>query len=210
MIGLLVGMAILGLATGRGISWAANARRRGTKRPAPLGAGSPEAHETRLEGFPCKLGDVILLAQGEEAWLAGAVLLRERASHANDASDHERTVAALFIAPERGEGRAVYVRPRPDVSLDWMWPVPAVGVAVAGEPPSAIEHDGERFERVRRIPLALVVAGTGAPELGREAIVGEYEGGAGARLLVVVGSDVTAAWRGRRLEEGMYEVLPAR
>ncbi len=119
-----------------------------------------------------------------------------------------RTVAALFVGPERGGDRAVYARPAPDASLDWLSPVPPEALTVGAEPPSAVEHDGKRFERVRRIPLAIAYAGAGAPELGPAGVIGEYEGGGGARLLLVVGASGTRAWCGVRLEEGMYDVLP--
>ena len=63
-------------------------------RGAPPAAGPPPAT------FPCKLGDVVVrAAEGDEAWLAGVLMFEE-----------DRPVAALFVAPEAGGNRAVFVR----------------------------------------------------------------------------------------------------
>ena len=93
--------------------------------------------------FPCALGDVVVrTSDGAEAWLAGALVLHE-----------DLPTVALFVAPDAAGERAVYARPRPVQDLAWLTPV-ASGVVVAGsEPPSAIEIDGARFQRVRRLPL---------------------------------------------------------
>ena len=37
----------------------------------------PKTPELVLEGFPCRLGDVVLRSTGDEAWLAGAIVLSE-------------------------------------------------------------------------------------------------------------------------------------
>jgi len=208
----LLAAVTVGLITGRVLGILMNRR---DKRAAPKVAAKPRVGslgaggaDERLRGLPCTVGDVVTLAHGEEAWLSGAILFRERVAHRDEAGDPVRTAAALFVGPDRAVARAVYARPLPEASLDWMWPLAPDALTIGTEPPSAVEHDGERFERVRRIPLALVVVGTGAPELGSSAVVGEYEGAAGARLLVVIGVKGTTIWRGRRLEEGMYDVLP--
>ena len=164
--------------------------------------------DDRLRGLPCTLGDVVVLAHGEEAWLTGAVVFRERAPQEDHAGDAGRTVGALFLATERGPERAVYARPAPLLSLEWLWAVTDGSVSMGADLPSSVEIEGERFQRSRRLPLDLICVGTGAPDLGPSGTVGEYEGGAGATLLVIIGAQTTRVWRGRRLEGGMFEVLP--
>lgn len=214
MIGLLAVAALTGLVSGGLLARRRNKNVRAGLRAAASvsldrsAAGGTPGAEARLRGFPCGLGDVVLLAHGEEAWLSGAALFRERTAQRDEAGDAERTVAALFFGPDKGGDRVVYARPRPNETLDWMWPLSPEAVILGTEPPSVIEHEGQRFERVRRIPLSVVLIGEGAPELGAAAVLAEYEGGAGARLLVVVGAGAARVWRGRRLEAGMFEVLP--
>jgi len=151
-----------------------------------------------LGEFPCQLGDVILAHPAEEAWLAGALVFRERLP-----------MAILFIAPDAGEGRAIYARPAPEPSLVWMAPLPKGSLVVGAEPPSSIEHDHERFERTRRLPYHVERLGTGAPDVGEEVTVGEYGAAKGDRILIVIGKGGAHAWRGRELEPGMYDVLPS-
>jgi hypothetical protein len=165
-----------------------------TPTPAPAKkkpAGDP------LADFPCHLGDVVMVHGGEEAWLAGALVFFESVA-----------ASALFVAPDAGTDRALYVRPKPAPSLVWLVPVPAAELGLAGEPPSTLEHKGERFERVRRVPFRVERLGTGAPDVGEQAIVAEYAS-AGERLLVVSGGGTPRAWRGNVLEEGTYDVLPS-
>ncbi len=148
--------------------------------------------------FPCALGDVVLRrAERDEAWLAGALLFSEDAP-----------VAVMFVAPEAGEDRALFAR---DGALEIAWMSRLVGVApvAAGrEPPHAIEHEGVRFERARRLPVRVDRLGTGAPSVGGRAIVAEYSGPGADRIVAVIGDDATVAWRGAALTEDAYEVLP--
>jgi hypothetical protein len=149
-------------------------------------------------GFPCKLGDVLVRrAERDEAWLAGALVFAE-----------ERPVAALFVAPEARQDRAVLVREaQPEVT----WLLPASGaIGVAGrDPPSAIEHEGVRFSRKRRLPVRVERLGTGAPDVGPTAVVAEYTGPGAERFLVVAGAESTLAWRGTALGELEYDLLPS-
>jgi hypothetical protein len=153
--------------------------------------------DASLAAFPCHLGDVILAKHGEEAWLAGALVLCERLP-----------MAVLFIAPDAGGDRAVLARPKPDTSLLWLAPASASSITVGREPPSSLEHENERFERTRRVPYRCERTGTGAPDLGQEVVFAEYKASIGDRLIVLIGSEGTKAWRGRVLEEGMYDLLP--
>jgi hypothetical protein len=162
------------------------------------GAGGGDARPA-LAGFPCQLGDVILVSHGDEAWLAGALVFRERLP-----------MAVLFIAPDAGGDRAIYARPAPSTSLVWLSPLAPDAIIMGREPPSAIEHEKERFDRTRRLPFKVERVGTGAPDVGEDVIVAEYSAATGDRLVVVVGAAGARAWRGRPLEEGTYEVLPGK
>jgi hypothetical protein len=171
--------------------------------PVPAKPKDPPATAARevdaFAGFPCQLGDVILAHHGDEAWLAGALVFREKTP-----------MAVLFIAPDAGGDRAVYVRPRPQASLLWLTPVAPDALILGREPPSALEHEQERFDRARRLPFRVERLGTGAPDLGEEVIVAEYAAATGDRLVVVSGASAARAWRGRALDPGTYEVLPGK
>jgi hypothetical protein len=156
----------------------------------------PEA-EDALAGFPCQLGDVVIRHTGEEAWLAGAVLLSEQAA-----------VAALFVSPDAGSDRFVYVRAQPSVEITWLAPLAPGEIPIGAEPPSAIEHGSVRFERARRLPLRARRLGTGAPDFAEQVLVGEYGGMGADRLLVVLSPGKTRVFRGTLLESGTYDVLP--
>jgi hypothetical protein len=151
----------------------------------------------RFDGFPCKWGDVVVrVAERDEAWLAGALLFEE-----------ERPVAALFIAPEAGADRAIWAR-KGEGAMAWLAPAPAGAVTAVGEPLHALEVEGARYERSLRLPVRVTRLGSGAPEVGAQAIVAEYRGAGGARLLVVAGAERTLAWKGAALLAGEYDVLP--
>ena len=151
----------------------------------------------RLDGFLCQLGDVLTRITGEEAWLAGAVVLSE-----------DIPVAVLFVAPDAGHDCAIYVRPHPRPSLFWLEPLDPSAVLVGGEPPSSVEHGGIRFDRARRLPLRPRRIGVGAPDVGDGVMVAEYASGGSERLLVLKSnSGDVRAYRGLELEEGTYEVI---
>jgi hypothetical protein len=188
--------------------WAVRLRRRAKElapatkdAPAPSAAGgTPEdgmlcpAMDWSL--FPCALGDVVVRAiDGAEAWLAGAIVFREDAP-----------AAVLFLAPDAAGDRAIYARPAPKTEIDWLSPVPAAEVIVGAEPPSAIELEGRRYERVRRLPLHVERLGTGVPDVGTSAIVGEYRAESGEVAVVLVGEGGAKAWKGRALSAPEYEV----
>jgi hypothetical protein len=171
-----------------------NERQRGK---AAAGQGEKKSEEP-LEGFDCKVGDVVMRSSGEEAWLAGALVLREQAP-----------VAALFIAPEAGEDRAILARPKPTEELLWLKPVaPDVLGLVGREPPASLEHRSDRFERTRRIPVRVQRLGSGAPDVGETAIFAEYASLAGDRIVVVMGAKI-AAFRGSAMGARTFTVLPS-
>ena len=195
-----------GVLLGRAI---ARALRRGPTADSPGAAAEDPKRETpraeqaktdigaALATFPCHLGDVILASSGDEAWLAGGLVFSERFP-----------MAVLFIAPDAGGDRAVLARPRPDTSLLWLTPMNPTTLSVGREPPTSIEHENERFERTRRVPYRVQRIGTGAPDVGEEAIFAEYKATVGERLILVVGKEGTRGFRGRLLEEGTYDLLP--
>jgi hypothetical protein len=204
---LLVDVALVGggFLLGRWIVRTVRARS-GARTPAVGEAKEPEAKGDPLEGFPCKLGDVLVRpAEGDEAWLAGALVFEE-----------ERPVAALFIAPEAGGDRAVFVRPThggeaAGADVTWLAPLAlrdVPGLGPTGEPPHSLEHGGIRYERSRRLPVKVERIGTGAPSVGSQAILAEYSASGPERLLVVAGSPGALAWTGLALRESEYEVLP--
>jgi hypothetical protein len=150
-----------------------------------------------LEGFPCQLGDVIMRLTGEEAWLAGGLVLPELAP-----------VAALFVAPDAGHDCAIYVRPQPREAVFWMEPLDPGAILVGGEPPSSVEHRGIRFDRVRRLPLRTRRIGVGAPDVGDAVVLAEYSSAGAERLLVMRSTSGTSnAYRGEELEVSSYEVI---
>jgi hypothetical protein len=163
-------------------------------RPRMRTAEGPQAH---LDGFPCQLGDVVMRLTGEEAWLAGGLVLSEDAP-----------VAALFVAPEAVQDCAIYARPAPREALFWLAPLDPGAVLVGGEPPTSVEHGGIRFERVRRLPLRPKRIGTGAPDVGDAVLLAEYASSGAERLLVMRStSGVSHAFRGLELEPSSYEVI---
>jgi hypothetical protein len=192
--GILLGRAVVRALRGRGPSEGhPDASRQGK---SPTAHAAPEVDP--LAGFPCHLGDVILAKNGEEAWLAGALVLRERLP-----------VAVLFIAPDAGGDRAVFATPLPNTSLLWLTPTARAGGEIGREPPSSLEHENQRFERTRRLPFGVERIGTGAPDVGKEVVVAEYSAATGDRLLVLTGGSAgERAWKGRVLEEGNYDLLP--
>jgi hypothetical protein len=194
----VAGGVLLARAIGRRVFWKARPAEDTSPGESKEAAGEGAA-DSSLPGFPCQLGDVILAHHGDEAWLAGALVFRER-----------QPMAVLFIAPDAGGDRAVYVRPAPHASLVWMSPLAADALVIGREPPSSIEHQQERFDRTRRLPYRVERLGTGAPDVGEDVIVAEYSAATGDRLLVVVGSAGARSWRGRPLDEGTYEVLPGK
>jgi hypothetical protein len=194
---LLVDVLVIagGVVLGRWIARSIRARR-GTVGEGAAGKDAPVPPPDPLQDFPCKLGDVILrAAEHDEAWLAGALVFEEDAP-----------VAALFVAPEAGGDRALFVRV--GGGIVWLSPTSTAAIGKTPEPPHTLELGGVRYERTRRLPVRVSRVGSGAPAVGAKALVVEYGGAAVDRLLVVAGSEQTLVWQGVQLSEGEYEVLP--
>ena len=166
------------------------------KRPPRTAEGASSSPP--IPGFPCQLGDVILQLTGEEAWLAGALVLSE-----------DVPVAVLFVAPDAGHDTAIYARPAPRGTLQWLAPLDPTAVLVGGEPPNAIELRGTRFDRVRRLPLRVRRAGVGAPDVGDVVVLAEYASAGAERLVVLKGNAGVRAFHGLELEASSYEVIPS-
>lgn len=192
-VGLLV--AAGGVVLGR---WLAHKMRPGSPHDAPpAGADGAGTADEALGAFPCRMGDVVVRKSlRDEAWLAGALVFAE-----------EHPVGALFVAPEAGTDRAVFVREGWE-GLAWLAPLATSEVPRTGEPPHTLEHGGVRFERSRRLPVRVRRIGTGTPPVGDRAVVAEYAGPAADRIVLVVGSERTLAWSGTALEREEFEVLP--
>jgi hypothetical protein len=161
---------------------------------APPPGGRARGDEKRdFEGLPLALGDVVV-AEGEERWLAGGLLAREG----------DRVVAALFLAPEGSRTKAVvaFARPRRDI----LWLAPA-RVDSPAEPPASCEIDGSPMTRRGRLPVSLSRHGQGMPALGEAGILAEYEGGADEVAVLVTSEGKALAWSGRRLAPGDYDRL---
>jgi hypothetical protein len=194
---LVVGGGIL---LGRWLSRGLRARRRSSAgNPSAVGTDGAQPGNKAFDGMPCKLGDVVVrTAERDEAWLAGALVFEE-----------DEPVAALFVAPEAGGDRALFVRHAPGSGLTWLVPLAKGALPLTSDPPHAVELEGARYERSRRLPVKVTRLGSGAPSVGSRAVVAEYAGAAAERLVVVAGTEQTLAWRGVSLGEGEYDVLPA-
>ncbi len=150
-----------------------------------------------LSALPCQLGDVVLRGVGDEAWLAGAIVMRENGEPA----------AVLFFSPEAGGDRAVLARP---ASEDLVWLAPAKDAIVSGEPPTALEAGGDRFERKKRLPLRAERIGSGAPDVSGDVIFAEYTGLGDEHLVVVTSKSPPLVFRGAVISSGSYDVLPGK
>lgn len=146
-----------------------------------------------FEALPLALGDVVL-ADGEERWLAGAIVAREG----------DKVVASLFFAPEGAATKVVvaFARPRRDVA----WLAPAV-VDSPVEPPASIEIDRAPMTRRGRLPVTLTSHGQGVPNVGETGIFAEYEGSSDDIAVLLTTNGRALAWRGRKLGEGAYDRL---
>jgi hypothetical protein len=152
------------------------------------------AEQSPFEGLPFSLGDVVI-ADGDERWLAGAIVARE---------DEERVLGALFLAPEGSAQRAVAVFAAPRTDIYWLSPV---DLASPGEPPATIEIAGAALRRRGRLPVTLERHGQGAPSVEAEGIWATYDGGGKGVALVLTSGGKTFAFSGKRLEEGEYDRL---
>jgi len=191
--------------------WLARATRKLPELPGPEPESNPDdaADDGTLPSkvdpfasFPCRLGDVVLASDGEEAWLESAVVFSE-----------ETPVLVLFLAPNAGADRAVLARPKPHEDLAWLTAAPNMADASnwgpSEEPPSSLVHRGERYERLRRLPLSAERHGPSAPDWGEVVLLAEYKSVTDRRLVTILAGTDVLVWEGRVLGPGLYEVLPS-
>ena len=170
------------------------ARRDAAKKSGERAANAEKIEIKRaFESLPLALGDVVL-ADGEERWLAGAVVAREG----------DRVVASLFFAPEGAKTKVVIAFARPRRDIAWLTPA---SVDSPSEPPASIEIDRAPMTRRGRLPVTLTSHGQGVPNVGETGILAEYEGSADDIAVLLTTNGRALAWRGRKLDEGAYDRL---
>jgi hypothetical protein len=143
-----------------------------------------------LAGLNLALGDVVS-AEGEERWLAGVIVARERA-----------TSAAVFIAPEGLAHRAVVAFPAPQKGIFWLAPVE---VASTAEPPATLEIEGTAMHRRGRLPVTFERLGQGTPNVGASGILATYEAGGREVAILITSEGKSLAWSGRKLDEEEFD-----
>jgi len=166
----------------------------GETRASKLGGGAKPkrlpAPADPLEGLGLALGDVVS-AEGDERWLAGAIVARDTA-----------LAAVLFVSPEGLSHRVVGLVPAHARSIAWLEPVTVESPA---EPPGVLEIGGMAMQRKSRLPVTFERMGQGTPLVGAAGMLAVYEAGGREVALVVTSEGKTLAWSGRRLEEGEYD-----
>ena len=156
----------------------------------PSGTETSAASANPLLSFGLGLGDVVS-AEGEERWLAGAIVARDT-----------KVVAAVYIAPEGLGHRAVVVFPKPEQTIQWLAPTE---IASPQEPPATLEIGGITMHRRARLPVYLDRLGQGTPSVGPSGVFAMYEAGGREAAVVITSEGKCLAWFGRRLEEGEYD-----
>lgn len=152
---------------------------------------------SQFASLPFGLGDVLVLENGEEAWLAGALVCAESAP-----------IAFLFRAPSGGQDRAVYLRAVPPVDAYWLDDCSGARAHGPLEPPTSLEHAGEIYARARRLPVAVSRTGEVSFDLEGTGILAEYRGPADRRLVRVATREAVLVCAGRVLLPGAYDRFP--
>ena len=157
------------------------------KKPRALKAPPPA---DPLAGLALALGDVVS-AEGDERWLAGAIVARERA-----------LAAVIFVAPEGLAHHVVALVPADARTVLWLSPE---AVDTPPEPPGTLEIRGMAMQRRSRLPVTFERFGQGAPTLGASGLFAVYEAGGREVAIVITSEGKALAWAGRRLDEGEYD-----
>lgn len=169
-----------------------DAEREEGSEPPPAADGDEEV--APVPGLAFQLRDVVQV-QGEERWLAGALVAREGA----------HVIAVLYFAPEGKRTDAVLAFPEPRRELYWLTPVE--GIVHGADPPTTVELEKVIYRRKSRRPVDLEARGQGVPRVGASAILAEYEGGGRSVALVLRAEDGAWTFVGSRHEAGEYDVL---
>lgn len=149
--------------------------------------------KTLFEELPLALGDVVM-AEGGERWLAGAVIAKEQS----------RVLGALFLAPEGSSQHAIVCFAAPQRHIYWLTPSELTS---PDEPPATIELGTTMFRRRARIPVSLTRLGQGVPELHEEGLWAVYDGGGRDVAMVLTSGGRVMAYKGVRLDEGEFDRL---
>jgi hypothetical protein len=182
-LGLLIGGALLSAGVGAGA--VLRSRRRGVERALPQ--APPRKTVLSERGFGLELGDVVDVEE-RSLWL----------KHAWLALEGDDAIAALFFS-----GQDVVVS-QPGAGLR-LCLTQEVELHVAEEVPSALELDGARFERVRRLPVRLFPVEDSPTPPFDEALLSELRGLSGQVLWVLTHGGFCKAFAGRSLDASEVE-----
>jgi hypothetical protein len=147
----------------------------------------PDVDKTRVPGLEIGVGDVVSI-HGEELWLEQGWLLTESG----------RPLAALFEAREASVLQ--FAPPRRE-----QFRLTRVEFPFPGDAPTSLEHGGERYERMRRLPVELSAIGESRPPPWQAALLLEYRSLGGELLLVLGQAPHFLCWTGPSLSEGAIE-----
>lgn len=172
---IIVGGGALAAGIGARVALARRARRQSkaesTRQPA-----APS--RLAAAGFAFEQGDVISIA-GRELWLEHGWLLAEG----------DDPIAALMFAREA----VVLSEPRPRSRVCRL---SEIKLRMPGDPPSALDHAGSRYERARRLPVAIERLPDSPEPPWTDALLTEYRGLGGEVLWALVAEGTCRAWAG--------------
>lgn len=183
VLGLIIGGALLTMGVGTGA--VLRGRRRAARRVLP--APPPRNTVLSARGFALELGDVIDIDK-QSLWLKDAWL----------ALEGDDAVAALLFSGQD----VVVLQPGAGLRLCL---TREVELSVGHEVPSALELGGARFERVRRLPVRLLVVGDSPSPPFDEALLSELRGLSGEVLWVLTHGGFCKAYAGRSLDAAEVE-----
>jgi hypothetical protein len=172
---IIVGGGALVAGIGARIALARRARRQSEDEVAEEPA---KASRLAIAGFAFEQGDVISIA-GRELWLEHGWLLAEG----------DDPIAALLFAREA----VVLAEPRPRGRVCRLH---EVELRMPGDPPSALDHGGARYERARRLPVAIERLPQSPEPPWPNALLCEYRGLGGEVLWVLLHAGTCRAWAG--------------
>jgi hypothetical protein len=183
----LVSLILVSLLAGAGAASVGLWLRQRRRRRAESATRRPEVDTTRVAGLEIGVGDVVSI-HGQELWLEQGWLL----------SESGRPLAALFEARE--DSVLQFAPPRRE-----QFRLTRVEFPFPADAPTSVEHDGERYERVRRLPVELSGIGESRPPPWQAALLLEYRSLGGELLLVLGQAPHFLCWFGPSLPDGAIE-----